>query len=157
MKNQVMTIDQAVAWREELAKQEKTLVFTNGCFDILHRGHAEYLAGARAKGDALIVAVNSDNSVRTLKGPSRPLNAESDRAYILACLEFVDATVIFDTPTCEAIIRAVKPDIYVKGGDYDLDSMNPMEKRALLDAGCEIVFVPFVGDYSTTAIIAKTS
>jgi rfaE bifunctional protein nucleotidyltransferase chain/domain len=125
-------------------------VLTNGCFDLLHRGHLTYLEQSAALGDILIVAVNSDASVRQLKGDGRPLNNELDRAYNLACLRSVDATFIFPGPRLAGEIAILKPDIYTKAGDYSLDTIDASEHAALLAAGAEIRFLPFVAGYSTT-------
>jgi len=151
----VVSLDKALVWREELRKNNKKLVVTNGCFDILHRGHVEYLSQAAASGDALLVLVNSDSSVRSLKGPSRPLNCEFDRAFVLAGLESVDMTLIFDGQRCTGMIKALRPDIYIKGGDYTIDTINGEEKEALLSAGTTIKFISFVSGFSTTGTINK--
>lgn len=149
------SLDKALLWREELRKNNQKLVVTNGCFDILHRGHVEYLCQAAALGDALLILVNSDSSVRQLKGSSRPLNAETDRAFVLAGLESVDMTVVFSGERCTEMIRALRPDIYVKGGDYTIDTINLEEKQALLEAGTQIRFISFVPGFSTTLTINK--
>lgn len=151
------SLDNALFWREELRKNNKKLVVTNGCFDILHRGHVEYLNQAASMGDALLVLVNSDSSVRQLKGPSRPLNSEDDRSFVLAGLESVDLTVIFSGERCTEMIKALRPDIYVKGGDYTIDTINKEEKQALLEAGSQIRFISFVPGFSTTGTINKMS
>lgn len=153
----VMTLEQAVEARRKLAADGRRLAVTNGCFDLLHRGHAEYLMEARSLADALYVLVNSDASVRTLKGPSRPVNAEDDRAFLLACLEFVDGVVIFRSSRCDAELAALKPDVYVKGGDYTVESLDPAERAALLGAGSDIRFIPFVPGYSTTGTLKKAA
>lgn len=149
----VMTLEQAAAWRKELAEQGKKIAVTNGCFDILHRGHAEYLQSARNTADALLVLVNSDASIRQLKGPTRPICKENDRAFLLACLEFIDAVVIFDSQRCNKELAALAPDVYVKGGDYTVEKLDPTERSVLLDCGAEFQFIPFVPGYSTTAVI----
>lgn len=151
------SLDKVLVWRDELRKNNKKLVVTNGCFDILHKGHVEYLSQSAAMGDALLVLVNSDSSVRQLKGPSRPLNSEADRAFVLAGLESVDRTVIFSGERCTEMIRALRPDIYVKGGDYTIDTINKEEKEALLEAGTQIRFISFVPGFSTTGTINKMS
>lgn len=153
--NLIMTLPQAVEWRTKLRENNKKLVVTNGCFDILHRGHAEYLYNAAMTGDAFMLFLNSDESVRALKGPSRPVTNESDRAYIMASLEYVDAVVIFNSVRCTELFRLVKPDIYIKGGDYNLDNMNREEREALQETGADIRFVPFIGNFSTTGILEK--
>ena len=151
----VMDLDAALRYRETLRRQGKKLVVTNGCFDLLHRGHASYLAAAREHGDALLVLVNSDASVRSLKGPSRPVVDEYSRAFLLASLRAVDAAVVFDGSRCDRELAVLKPDIYVKAGDYTLETLNPDERAALEDAGCKIVFMPFVAGFSTTGTLKK--
>lgn len=152
----VFSLDEAKKWRESLRAEGKKLVMTNGCFDLLHRGHVTYLFNARSKGDALIVAVNGDQSVRELKGPSRPVNSQDDRAYVLAGLACVDAVTIFEGQRCVDIIRNISPDIYAKGGDYTLETLDPDERSALIDVGAEITLIPFVEGFSTTNTLAKT-
>ena len=156
-RTKVMTLEQAVEARRKLAAAGRRLAVTNGCFDLLHRGHAEYLMEARSLADALYVLVNSDASVRALKGPSRPVNAEDDRAFLLACLEFVDGVIVFRSSRCDAELAALKPDVYVKGGDYTVESLDPAERAALLGAGSEIRFIPFVPGYSTTGTLKKAA
>ena len=150
-----MKIEDALRWREELRRKGKKLVVTNGCFDLLHRGHVEYLAEARNRGDALLVLVNSDASVRALKGPERPLNDEVSRVIVLEALKAVDAAVIFDGRRCDRELALLSPDIYAKGGDYALETMDPAERKALEQAGSRIVFIPFVPGFSTTSTIEK--
>ena len=151
----IMTLDQAAEWRESLRRKNLKLVVTNGCFDIMHRGHAEYLCQARNEGDAMLVLLNSDSSIRELKGPSRPIIDEVNRAYMLCSLKCVDAVVLFDTPRCTWQFRVLRPDIYVKGGDYDLDKLNSEEREALLEVGVRFSFIPFVDGFSTTDLIKK--
>ena len=148
-----MTLAEASEWRKRMKEQGKTLAVTNGCFDILHRGHAEYLQSARNCADALLVLVNADDSIRELKGPSRPICREQDRAFLLACLEFVDAVVIFDSLRCDKELEVLQPDIYVKGGDYTVEKLDPTERGVLEKGGAEFRFIPFVPGYSTTAVI----
>ncbi len=131
----------------------KTVVLTNGCFDILHAGHVRYLASARAIGDCLVLGLNSDDSVRRLKGASRPINNELDRAEVIGSLRSVDYVVIFDEPTAEALVRDVQPDYYAKGGDYSLDSLP--EAKAVADCGGKVVLLPFAEGKSSTKIIQK--
>ena len=131
------------------------IVFTNGVFDLLHTGHLYYLQQARAQGDALFIALNSDASVRALKGPTRPVQDEEQRAYALAALACVDAVVIFRAERLTAEIRALRPDVYCKAGDYTLDKLNPEERAALEAAGTRIEFMPFLPGFSTTNLIAK--
>ena len=140
---------------DALRAQGLRLVFTNGCFDLLHVGHVRYLQAARRRGDALAVAVNGDDSVRALKGPTRPINCEADRAEVLAGLECVDFVVLFHTPRVDAVIREVRPAIYVKGGDYTLDTLDPEERAALEAVGARIEIVGLVPGKSTTAVVQK--
>ena len=150
-----MTVADAVVWREKLRESGKSLVFTNGCFDIMHRGHAEYLCRAAEFGDALLVALNSDSSVKLLKGPDRPIIDEFNRAYMLASLRAVDTVVVFNEMRCSAIIEKIKPDIYVKGGDYREDTLDPEEYRVLTGNRTKIQFIPFVDGFSTTQLLAR--
>ena len=151
----LLSLAAAREWREELRKAGKKLVVTNGCFDIMHRGHAAYLREARLQGDALLVLINSDASVRVLKGPARPVVGETDRAYMLSALSAVDRVVIFDSPRCDRELAALAPDVYVKGGDYTLDKLDPGERGALEAAGSKIVFKPFIPGFSTTTLIER--
>lgn len=129
------------------------LVFTNGCFDLLHPGHVAYLDAARRLGDALVVGINTDASVRRLKGPGRPLVAELDRARVLAGLESVDAVTFFDEDTPLELIAALLPDVLVKGGDYTLDRI--VGRAEVEAAGGEVVTIPFVAGYSTTGLLDR--
>ena len=133
----------------------KRLVVTNGCFDLLHLGHVTYLETARQQGDALLVGVNSDAAVRQLKGPERPVTPEDDRAAVVAALESVDGVCIFAESTATRFLAAAQPDIYVKGGDYTLDTLNQDERRTVERAGGRIVIIPFVPGKSTTALLKK--
>lgn len=144
--------------REELIRRwgrprTHRLVFTNGCFDLIHRGHVEYLAAARGLGDLLVVAVNSDASVRALKGPGRPLNREDDRALVLAGLESVDLVTIFTEPTPLELITALRPDVLVKGGDYRVDEI--VGAPEVTADGGQVVVVPLVEGRSTTDILNR--
>lgn len=133
--------------------RDRTVVFTNGCFDLLHPGHVEYLAQARALGDALVVGLNSDASVRRLNGAGRPLVPEAGRAAMLAGLRSVDAVTLFDEDTPLELIRALLPDVLVKGGDYDLDGI--VGRDAVEKAGGDVRVLPFVEGYSTTDILTR--
>lgn len=144
-----------VTRREAWRAAGRRVVLTNGIFDLLHTGHLYYLQKARSLGDALMVALNSDVSTRALKGPARPVQTEEQRAYALAALACVDAVFIFNTPRLDAEIRAVKPDIYTKAGDYTLEKLDPGERAALRAVGAKIEFLPFLPGFSTTALIAK--
>lgn len=144
--------DAALAAR--LAALPRPLVFTNGVFDVLHRGHVAYLHEARRRGASLIVAVNSDASARGLgKGPDRPLNRDVDRALVLAGLASVDAVLFFDEPTPRALLSRVRPQLYVKGGDYDMETL--AETRLVRSWGGEALAIPFVAGYSTTALVNR--
>ncbi|WP_432258906.1 D-glycero-beta-D-manno-heptose 1-phosphate adenylyltransferase [Cupriavidus sp. TMH.W2] len=137
-----------------IAALPRPLVFTNGVFDILHRGHATYLAQARALGASLVVGVNSDASVKMLgKGDDRPLNHESDRMALLAALESVDLVAMFREQTPVELIRLVRPDIYVKGGDYEIDTLE--ETRLVRSWGGQACAIPFLHDRSTTKLLSK--
>jgi D-glycero-beta-D-manno-heptose 1-phosphate adenylyltransferase len=131
----------------------RRVVFTNGCFDLLHPGHIETLEKARSLGDALVVGVNSDRSVREMKGPGRPILPERERAEILSAVECVDGVVIFDEPTPRETIAALLPDVLVKGGDWASDEI--VGREEVETAGGKVVLIPVVTDYSTTAIIDK--
>lgn len=149
------SLAEAVAWRGHLRQAGKVLVLTNGVFDLLHTGHLHYLQEARRLGGALLVAINADESVRQLKGPARPIQGELERAYALAALECVDAVVIFSGKRLDAEIRALRPDVYTKAGDYTLEKLDAGERTALSEIGAKIVFMPFLPGFSTTALIAK--
>jgi len=149
------SLDAAVAAREQLRASGKRVVLTNGVFDLLHTGHLYYLEKARGYGDALFIALNGDTSVRELKGPLRPVQAEENRAYALAATWFVDGIVVFQNKRLTAEILALKPDVYCKAGDYTLEKLDPDERRALEQVGAKIVFLPFLPGFSTTNLIAK--
>jgi rfaE bifunctional protein nucleotidyltransferase chain/domain len=137
-----------------VAQLPRPLVFTNGVFDVLHRGHVSYLARARELGASLVVAVNTDASARRLgKGPGRPLNAEGDRAALLAALESVSLVTFFDEDTPVDLLAALRPDIYVKGGDYDMATL--AETRLVQSWGGRAVAIPFVDGYSTTSLVER--
>ncbi len=133
--------------------RDRKVVFTNGCFELLHRGHIEYLAQARALGDVLVVGVNSDDSVRRLKGAGRPLVPEADRAAVLSNVRSVDVVTVFDEDTPLELIKALLPGVLVKGGDYDLDDI--VGREVVEKAGGEVHVLPFVEGYSTTAILNR--
>ena len=151
----LMDLPAALAWREACRRDGRRVVLTNGVFDLLHTGHLYYLRQARRLGDALIVALNADASVRVLKGPARPVQNEEQRAYALGALECVDAVVIFREPRLTAEIRALQPDMYCKAGDYTLEKLNPEERAALEAVGARIEFLPFMAGFSTTNLIAR--
>ena len=145
-----MSREQASAWRRSITG---TLVFTNGVFDLLHRGHIDILSAAREQGDALMVGVNTDASVRRLKGPERPIRAEADRAYVLAALESIDAVVLFDEDTPLELIRRIRPDVIVKGGDYTPQTVVGAED--VRSWGGRVVIVPITPGHSTTSIVER--
>ncbi len=153
--SKILTIDQLPQWREDLKQQNKILVVTNGCFDIIHAGHINYLRQARTLGDVLLVGVNSDESIRKIKGPDRPIFCLEDRLTILSELKCIDALVVFEETTAERLLESARPDIYVKGGDYTLDKLNPKEKGILERLGTKIVILPLTPGRSTTAIAKK--
>ena len=149
----VLSLDDAAALVDALRREGRTVVFTNGVFDLLHPGHVRYLQAARAEGDALIIGVNSDRSVRANKGPSRPITPEAERAEILAALACVDAVVIFDEETPAAIIGRLQPDVLVKGADWAPDAI---VGRDVVEArGGRVVRVPVEAGWSTSAIVQK--
>ena len=139
---------------EKLKNENKTIVFTNGCFDILHVGHVRYLKESAKYGDILIVGLNSDSSVKKLKGENRPINNENDRAEILSALYFVDYIVIFNENTPENLLDEIKPDIYTKGADYTIETLP--EAKTVLKNGGKVEFINLVEGKSTTNIIKKT-
>jgi len=145
-----MTWTDARRWRDAVPGR---VVFTNGVFDLLHPGHVDLLTAARAAGDALIVGVNSDASVRRLKGAERPVRGEAERALVLAALEAVDAVAIFEQDTPLELIKAVHPDVIVKGGDYTPDTV--VGRREVESWGGRVVIVPLTPGHSTTAIIER--
>ena len=149
----VLKIDELVKEIETLKQQGKKIVSTNGCFDILHVGHVRYLQKSASLGDILVVYLNSDRSVKALKGDSRPLNNENDRAEVLAGLGCVDYVVIFDEDTPVNFIAQVKPDIHTKGGDYDVNNLP--EAKVVMENGGKLEFINFVEGKSTTNIINK--
>lgn len=149
--------DRLANWRRQIKASGRRLVVTNGCFDLLHLGHATYLETARSFGDLLLVGLNGDAAVGELKGPGRPVNEETDRALLLAALASVDAVSIFAERTATRFLAAAQPDIYVKGGDYTLDTLNQAERQAVEQSGGRIVLVPFVPGKSTTGLLEKIS
>ncbi|HSV61852.1 MAG TPA: adenylyltransferase/cytidyltransferase family protein [Chthoniobacterales bacterium] len=155
MKAKIVTAEQARGIASAMREEGRKLVFTNGCFDLLHVGHVRYLEAARALGDALLVAINGDESVRGLKGEGRPLNRESDRAEIVAALGCVDHVVIFPELRATALLEKVRPAIYVKGGDYTADSLHAEERNALERIGTEIRILPFEAGHSTSGLLEK--
>lgn len=153
MRQKVMSVAEAVAFVEQGRHPGKKIVFTNGVFDLLHPGHVRYLQDARREGDALIVGVNSDRSVRAIKGPTRPLNPEHERAEVLAALACVDAVVVFDEDDPHQIISRLQPDVLAKGADWKLEAIIG---REIVEArGGRVTRIPLAEGYSTSAIITK--
>jgi rfaE bifunctional protein nucleotidyltransferase chain/domain len=155
MKKKIVNAEQLSAISREMRENRRKLVFTNGCFDLLHVGHVRYLRAARTLGDALAVAINGDESTRALKGPGRPLNCEADRAEVVAALECVDHVVIFAEVRATQLVEKVRPAIYVKGGDYTHESLHSDERAALERLGAEIRILPFEEGHSTSHLIEK--
>jgi D-beta-D-heptose 7-phosphate kinase/D-beta-D-heptose 1-phosphate adenosyltransferase len=153
MIEKILTRAAMLAERERVRAAGKRLVFTNGVFDLLHVGHVRYLTEARALGDALVVAINSDRTVRELKGPGRPVFNEAERAEILAALRVVDYVTIFDDVSPRSLIGELLPDVLVKGGDYELDQIHGREEVEA--AGGEVISLPFVKGASTTTLIKR--
>ena len=141
--------------RSQMDARGQKLVLTNGCFDLLHAGHVRYLQAARALGEALVVAVNGDDSVRVLKGPKRPINEERDRAEVLAALACVDFVTIFQEPRVTEVIAKVKPHFYAKGGDYTVETLDAEERKALEVSGSQIKILPLVPGKSTSRVLEK--
>lgn len=160
--NKITSLENAVIWREQVRGRGQKVVLTNGVFDLLHTGHLRFLNAARNEGDALVVVLNDDASVRGLKGPLRPVQTEQDRAYALASLQCVDRVVLFRTLRLDAEIRALKPDIYAKAGDYLRDPLNPRDHKldptedaAIRDVHAERHFLTFYPGFSTTKLIER--
>lgn len=151
MKNKIVKLEALVKIRKRAKKEGEKVVFTNGCFDILHRGHIEYLKKAKTLGDILIVGLNSDSSVRKIKGEKRPIVKQKDRAEILSALSFVDYVCIFDEPTPEKMIKKILPDVLVKGGDWAKPDI--VGKDIVESCGGKVVTVPLVKGKSTKNII----
>jgi rfaE bifunctional protein nucleotidyltransferase chain/domain len=149
----VLSLDEAVEYRVQLRAAGKTVVFTNGLFDLLHVGHLSYLERARALGDILFIGLNSDVSSRALKGAAHPIQAQDERAQLLAALNVVDVVVIFDQKTASPLIRALQPDIYVKGGDYARKTWP--EREIALAVGAQVKLIPFLKGHSTTKLVER--
>ena len=153
MLKKILSPDELLGVRQAVRAAGKSLIFTNGVFDLLHVGHVRYLAEARALGDVLLVAINSDRTVRELKGEGRPLTNESERAEILAALRQVDYVTVFDDISPRSLISQLLPDVLVKGGDYNLDEIHGREEVEA--AGGRVVSLPFIEGASTSAIIER--
>lgn len=151
MENKLLTLATAP---EQLLSLRRPMVFTNGVFDVLHRGHVSYLAAARQLGHSLVVAVNSDASAKRLqKGPDRPLNRDIDRVFVVAALQSVSAVILFDEDTPCEVLKLVRPDVYVKGGDYDIEALD--ETRLVRSWGGRAQALSFVDGYSTTSLVRR--
>jgi rfaE bifunctional protein nucleotidyltransferase chain/domain len=154
----IRTVEEAAQLSATARAAGQRVVLTNGCFDILHAGHVRYLRRARALGDILIVGVNSDESVRRLKGPGRPINTAADRMEVLAALAVVDYVTVFDGVTATELVQAVQPTVYVKGGDYSddpADTQFPIEGHTVLEHGGQVRIIRFEPGYSTSQLVAK--
>ncbi len=151
--NKLISPEKAIKIAQSLHKQNKTIVFTNGCFDILHPGHVYYLAEAKKHGDILWVGLNSDSSVQTIKGPSRPIHSEQARAFVLSHLDSVDYLTIFNEENPINIISMIKPSIHIKGGDYKKEML--IETPTVESYGGSIIIKPFLEGFSTTSILNK--
>jgi rfaE bifunctional protein nucleotidyltransferase chain/domain len=153
--SKVLTLTQAARWANAQHRKRKRIVATNGCFDLLHFGHVTYLQQAKQLGDVLVVGLNGDDSVRQLKGAGRPLVSANYRAGVLAALECVDAVVIFPQKRAHRFLATVRPDLYVKGGDYRPETFDARERAVLTSLGTKIKVLPFVPGVSTTSLIEK--
>lgn len=153
LNNKILSLPEILKLVKVWKFQEKKIVFTNGCFDLLHLGHIDYLSQAAALGNKLIIGLNTDASVSRIKGPSRPITDQQSRAALIAALFFVDAVVLFDEPTPADLIAAIKPDILVKGADYTIDQI--VGADIVLASGGEVKTIPLIDGYSTTAIEKK--
>ena len=151
----LLSMDEALKLRQALRALGKKVVITNGCFDLMHVGHLTYLAEAAALGDVFWVLLNGDQSVRELKGDSRPILSEAERAYALAALSAVDGVIVFNTTRLDNEIKLLEPDVYVKAGDYTIETLDAAERTALESVGSKVCFMPFVPGYSTTNLIKK--
>ena len=154
-RDKIIPLDRLPDWRAEVRASGRRLVATNGCFDLLHAGHVTYLEEARSRGDLLLVGLNGDASVRELKGAGRPINREDDRALVLAALAAVDAVAIFPEVRAVRFLALAQPDLYVKGGDYTLDTINQEERRIVEEAGGHIVFQSFLPGRSTSRVLER--
>ncbi len=155
MRNKIISAEELAACATKLRAEGRKLVFTNGCFDLLHVGHVRYLQTARDLGDVLAVGVNGDQSVRELKGSNRPINNERDRAEVLAAVECVDLVTIFQDVRATRLLDLVRPAIYVKGGDYTRGTLNAEERAVLEKISADIQIIPFETGYSTSLILEK--
>ena len=150
-----LTMEQALEVRASERAAGQTMVMTNGCFDLLHVGHISYLQESKKLGDHLWILINSDESVRALKGPTRPIQSEAERAFSLAALSCIDYIVVFNKPRLTKEIQLLKPDVYTKAGDYTIDTLYQPEREAFDAVGAQIKFLPFLEGFSTTKMIEK--
>ena len=155
MNKKIIAADRLAEIASDLRSQRRKLVFTNGCFDLLHLGHVRYLEAARELGDALAVGINGDESVRELKGAGRPLNFEGARAEVIAALACVDYVVVFPDARATRLLEQVRPEIYVKGGDYTPASLHAEEGAVLKEIGADIHILPLESGYSTSGLIER--
>jgi len=153
--HKMLNVHETAQWIHRQKMIGKSVVLTNGCFDILHRGHLEYLSTARSLGDVLVIVVNGDNGVKELKGPSRPIFKAEDRAFMLASLECVDMVTVVDKARLDKEFGFLKPSIYVKGSDYSEDTLHKGEYSALKQNGCQFRFVKLTSGYSSTSILER--
>lgn len=151
--NNILTLEEAIKWRQSL--KTETLSITNGCFDLLHFGHVSYLVEASKLADKMLILLNSDESIKELKGKNRPIINEYERAYVLSNLKPVDKVVIFNNNNCSKELGLLMPDVYFKAGDYNLNNINKEEYEALKKCNSKIIFMPYISDISTTKIIEK--
>jgi len=151
--DKLKTLDQLIKIAAQARRNGKSVVFTNGCFDLLHRGHVHVLRQAKAAGDLLIVAINSDQSVKAIKGPTRPVAAEMDRLELIAAMEMVDYVILFDEPDPSKLITAIKPNVLAKGGDWGADGV--VGADIVEREGGRVVLVPYLKGYSTSEIIER--
>ncbi len=153
--DKILSLETLPVWRDALSDSGKKLVVTNGCFDILHVGHVTYLEAARQQGDVLLVGLNSDFSVHQLKGDGRPVNSEADRAAVLAALQSVNAVCVFPEERATRFLALARPDVYVKGGDFEVEQLPKEERDVVAQSGGKIVTLGFVPGKSTTALLEK--
>ena len=151
----IVALDKLSSRAADIRSAGKKLVATNGCFDLLHVGHVRYLETARTLGDALVVGINGNESTRQLKGDGRPVNSENDRAEVIAALACVDLVAIFPDVRAVRFLELARPDIYVKGGDYTVDTLDKSERTVLEQSGAEIRIIPFQKGYSTSGMVKK--
>ena len=153
MSDKLKTLDELIEIAAQARRNGKSVVFTNGCFDLLHRGHVHVLRQAKAAGDLLVVAINSDQSVKAIKGPTRPVTAEMDRLELIAAMEMVDYVILFDEPDPSKLITAIKPNVLAKGGDWGADGV--VGADIVEREGGRVVLVPYLKGYSTSEIIER--